>query len=341
MYTFRNTERNNNKASDFETKSLLYLIGQRTDKKHISLVAIDCFNDLTGMDNASEKLWDVQSKGEANLTPYKLGKYLHTLYGNFDSKFPFYEYIFFMPILKTIYLKSGINNIYKTENFETKYQKRVKEGLLCEVDRLKLSANPKKINEFLSKVVFVEDRKKKSTYVKRVLPFKGSSSKDNIFYETIFDEIRGIQTAKKNTFIEGKIISTPSEVIKFNRHMRKGDIHMLIVNRFVGVDLFNQNTMMPVSFFNEAKELEKEDLSDLIQDCKSNISRAFFNKNAKNEFWKIFEHIIACLNKDYSMSIMDIYNNTDKNILSKMSFLNDKSVLFLIALIKDGLIHDN
>ena len=49
MYTFKNTEINNKKASDFETKSMLYLLGMRSDSKEIDLIAVDCFNDVTGL----------------------------------------------------------------------------------------------------------------------------------------------------------------------------------------------------------------------------------------------------------------------------------------------------
>ncbi len=45
-YTFKNTEINNKKASDFETKSLLYLISR---KKEIEYVTFDCFNDVSGV----------------------------------------------------------------------------------------------------------------------------------------------------------------------------------------------------------------------------------------------------------------------------------------------------
>ena len=128
--------------------------------------------------------------------------------------------------------------------------------------------------------------------------------------------------------------------MNFERHIKTNDIHMLIVNRFVGVDLFNQN-MMPIPFIGEANGLDPEDLADLVQDCKSNISRAFFNKNSKDEFWKVFDSIITLLNENRSQSIRDIYQGINQKILSRMSLLDESSVLFLTALIKDGLPNEN
>ena len=46
-YTFRNTEINNEKASVFETKSLLYLIGKSNCRKEIEYITFDCFNDVS------------------------------------------------------------------------------------------------------------------------------------------------------------------------------------------------------------------------------------------------------------------------------------------------------
>ena len=204
MYVFNNTERNNFKASTFETKSLLYLIGLRPDKDEISVLAIDCFNDVTGMNDLSNKLWDVQSKGEAKLTPYKIGKYLFTLYDNYDSQFTFHDYIFFMPPLKKDYINDNVSHIYKTCDFQEKQKHKIKSGLINELNRLSRKYRDSDIDNFLDQVIYVEDRKETSTYVKKVVNFKSSNQKDNKFYDEIFKEIRDLQTAKKNTYIEGK-----------------------------------------------------------------------------------------------------------------------------------------
>ncbi len=49
MYIFKNTEITTKKASDFETKSMLFLIGMRADSNEIETIAVDCFNDVTGL----------------------------------------------------------------------------------------------------------------------------------------------------------------------------------------------------------------------------------------------------------------------------------------------------
>lgn len=336
MYIFKNTERNNNKASQYETKSLLYMIGLRPDKKQISILAIDCFNDVTGLSSGG-KLWDLQSKGEAGLTPQKIGKYLYTLYSNFDSVFKFHEFIFFMPILKDSYLKGDVGYFYGLENFKDAQQDKIILGLSKELARVLGVVSRSKIDSFLECVVFVEDRELPHNYVKNVLDFKGKDKKSDLFYDEIFKEIRDRQLIKKASYIEGLSISRPLDVLNLGRHIETKDIHVLLVNRLVGVDLFSQQGI-PIEFYSEAisRNLDVEDLRDLIQDCQAKISRAFFNKNSKREFWKVLEVILNSVEKDRSVSISDVFKDVEL-LVKRLTVLDRDSVLFLSALIKEGL----
>lgn len=342
MYVFKNTERNNSKASQYETKSLLYLIGLRTDRQKISILAIDCFNDITGLSDSGAKLWDVQSKGEANLTPQKIGKYLYTLYSNHSSVFVFHEYIFFMPPLKASYLNGDIGYYYKLDNFKAVEKKKIEIGLSNELTRLGIPVVKKTIDNFLSSVVFVEDREPSAMYVKSILEFNGKDKKSDSFYDEIFNEIRNQQVIKKLSCIEGLSISKPLDVLNFNRHIEKKEIHMLLVNRLVGVDLFSQKGF-PFEFYAEAvsRGFDTEDLHDLSQDCQASISKAFFNKNSKKEFWKILEHIMNSIEKNPKISIVEIYNSISSVVIQKLTVLDRDGILFLSALIKDGLKNEN
>lgn len=336
MYTFRSTERTNKRASEYETKSLLYLIGQRRDKKQISIAAIDCFNDVTGMSGAGEKLWDVQSKGEANLTPRKLGRYLITLFNNYDSDFSFFDYIFFMPKIGSQYLESGAQGVFNISGFTAEQSAKVREGLFQEIEKSGSTPDESSLDGFLEMVTLVEDRKNTSTYVKDIVRFKHQSEKENKFYDEIFKEIRNIQSAKKNSLIEGEHISQPLDVLSFDRHIMVDDLKMFVVNRFVGVDLFDQK-MMPPSFLEVVKGYDVQDLQDLILDCKSQIGKAFFDKNQKREFWAVFEHILSTINNNPLVSVSDICDSLDEKVARRLSHLNDHGVRFLFAMIKDGL----
>lgn len=118
MYKFIYTERNNEKASEFETKSLLYLLTMRDDSSEIDTFVIDCFNDVTGADAICNKLWDVQSKGIKFLTPSKIGISLVTLFENYMSEIDFSYYILFFPKVSNIYFHYENSSVFGIENFK-------------------------------------------------------------------------------------------------------------------------------------------------------------------------------------------------------------------------------
>ncbi|KAF5049676.1 hypothetical protein DSECCO2_437430 [anaerobic digester metagenome] len=79
-YTIKSTEKLRKPGAEMETKALLYLMNFREDSDEIHYFVVDFFNDLTGMDRVSSKLWDIQSKGVSNSSPKSIGKELVTLY---------------------------------------------------------------------------------------------------------------------------------------------------------------------------------------------------------------------------------------------------------------------
>ena len=81
MYTFKTSERNNDKATEFETKSLLYLMTNAPDSDNVDLFIIDCFNDVTGTSANFSHSCIFGPSGETrtrgilvpNQAPYQLG----------------------------------------------------------------------------------------------------------------------------------------------------------------------------------------------------------------------------------------------------------------------------
>ena len=92
MYRIKTNERNNDKATEYETKSLLYLLTKIRGHKKIDIFIIDCFNDITGANSDFVESWDVQSKGVATLSPKKIGAALYTLFANYVSDIDFTHY---------------------------------------------------------------------------------------------------------------------------------------------------------------------------------------------------------------------------------------------------------
>jgi len=336
LYTFRNTEINNKKASDFETKSLLYLLGMRSDSDEIEIITVDCFNDVTGSDTEFSKLWDVQSKNHSSLPPSKIGESLSTLYDNFISSISFYDYILFVPKLNRDYLVDPSLNVYSYENINSKQRKGIERKLKEKINGDKSGDTPPLFLDFLSKVCFVEDNKRVSTYIKNISRFKNKRSIPEEIYERIFIEIRNAQASLKNSYIENENITHPSEVLKFNRHITKAEINTLLISRFIGIDVFSFPGI-PMSFFDILVNKDEEERKDLLQECNENLSRAFFDKNGCKEFWKITEALIKMLKEEPSDNISDIYERLSSTISVKTQYLTKETLLYMISLIKTGL----
>ncbi|NWO11960.1 hypothetical protein HLV40_16395 [Chromohalobacter salexigens] len=336
MYTFKNTEINNKKASDFETKSLLYLLGMRNDSEEIEIITVDCFNDVTGANTDFSKLWDVQSKNHSSLPPSKIGESLSTLYDNYISKVNFNEYILFIPKLNREYLVDYSLNIYGYENINEKQKKGIEKKLKEKINGDKSGNTPPLFLDFLSKLCFVEDNKRVSTYIKNISRFKNKKSIPGEVYDRIFVEIRNAQASLKNSYIENEEISHPSEVLKFNRHITKTEINTLLISRLVGIDVFSFPGI-PLSFFDVLIGKDEEERKDLLQECNENLSRAFFDKNGCREFWKVTESLINILKEKPDESVFDVYSNLTSVANVKTEYLTKETLLYMISLVKAGL----
>ena len=348
MYTFRSTERTNDKATEFETKSLLYLMTRVKGHNKIDVFIIDCFNDVSGANPKITEIWDVQSKGVSSLTPRKIGASLYTLYENFISEMTFHHYILFMPILKLGYLHDEDLEVFDYLNFLTTKQSDVAEGLQVETIRRYNIEHPDakieclsveetaKVSEFLSEVVFVTDRYQKFEYVKDILLFKNASPKSDEFFTCIFDEIRVTQSGKKIKNVTGKSVASIREAISFDKNIHRKDVEVLIINRIIGYDIFS-SFGIPVNFLGRIAEIEMEDVKDLVQNCRAQIAKTLFNKNNKKAFWLLLEDIISQVENDPKVSIEGIYIKIPSIIRNKVFTMDDTSLLFFISLVKDGI----
>ncbi|MDU4953952.1 MAG: hypothetical protein E6X21_16705 [Clostridium sp.] len=340
MYKFCTTERNNAKANEYETKAMLYLLSYRKDSDKIDTFLVDCFNDITGSNIDVTKLWDIQSKNVKSLYPSKIGISLITLFQNYISDIDFAYYILFMPKLKEMYLHDESLSTYTIDNFLDKHKGKVSEGLKKEYQRRNgKTANKTLIEEFLKKVYFVVASEDKVEYIKNIIKFKNVIIEDK-FFIFIFNEIRDKQTKLKNIDIEGKSIEVAKDVLQFEKTINRNEIDILIINRFVGVDLFS-NRMIPNLFFDEIKEYDKEERKDIIKECNAAISKVIFNKNNKKLFWIFFEGTISLLRNSSEESPRQIYEELKRKRVKIPLLLDELSVIYLISVLKESLENDN
>lgn len=341
MYKFCTTERNNAKANECETKAMLYLLSYRKDSGEIDTFLVDCFNDITGSNNDITKLWDVQSKNVKSLHPTTVGVALITLLQNFLSNINFAHYILFMPKLKEMYLLNESLSTYNVDNFIEKYKTKILSGLNQEyLRRHGKTVNPTDVKNFLRQVYFVVASEDKVEYIKNIIRFRNIVPIESGFFISIFDEIRDQQTKLKNIDIEGKSIEGAEEVLQFKKTIHRNEIYILIINRFVGIDLFS-NRMIPNLFFEEIKEYDTEQRKDIIQECNAAIAKVIFDKNNKQLFWTFFEHIIFLLRNSIEVSPKQIYEELKEEKVRIPHLLDQQSIVYLISILKESLENDN
>ena len=338
-YKVESTERLTNIASVTETKALLYLMNLRADSHEINFFVIDFFNDVTGMDRYATKLWDVQSKASSNVAPKKIGQNLVTLYKNFLSEFDFHSYILFMGTPSVTVRKNLNSSCFGIDNITTSALTKIRQGLKEEAERVTYIANEKitdkSLNDFLHLVHFVIDDKEPCEYIKPIIKVKKELIPDNDVLTAIFNEIKNIQSIKKNgASVEGITINVPHESLNYYRHLSADQIKLLVLSRIINKNPMEQGP--PISFIPVLNQIPLEQRKTCIDDCQIALCRALFDKNAGDVFWRILSEIISTIQEKPSYDVNQIYSSLDTSLLQDSQTFDAFSLKFFIANIKDG-----
>ena len=337
-YTVTSSEQTTGKAADHETKAMLYLMNFHKNCNDIHFFVVDFFNDITGLDQLAENAWDVQSKASINLTGKAIGRDLVTLYKNFISDLHFTDFILFVGGIKTDGLKNVSLKTFNLDNFTDKYIKSIKSGIKEEALKKTYikehQITDEIIEDFLNKVTFVINNKSKSEYIKEITKINSTKIVKDAYLECIFDQIRDIQSSKKNIQCENITINILEDFHKYKKHMTSDQIKMLVLSRLVNKDV---GDALPPSFTYMLDGRSDKDRIELQEDCQHSIKRMMFDKNNAKAYWVLFEDIYMAITKNPEANVEDIYSMIDKKLIKNVSSLDFNSARYFIALIKDGL----
>lgn len=339
-YVIKSSEKLRPSAAETETKSLLYLMNFRTDSNEIHYFIVDFFNDLTGMNRFADKMWDLQSKGDKNPSPRMIGTELVTLYKNYVSEFNFDFYIVFLGGVTGSLRNDDTLSEFNITNIKDDALIKLKDGLKSECIKKEYVKNSdvtdKNIDNFLKKVLFVVDTKSKSDYIKKIINLNPSIIPNSEKLNAIFNEIRDIQASKKHvSVVEGKTIDSPDEALNYARHLTSEEIKLLVLNR-----VLNQNVLdsrVPFSFYNIYISFPEEKRKSMLEDCQLNLSRALFNVNCPDKFWRLLNNIYITISNNVNDDINKIYKKLDKLIVSECIDFDTLSLKYFISIVKDGL----
>ncbi len=338
-YFFKNTERTREKASDYETFAALFMLGTYSRKNKVEYILIDSFNDISAANKDISEIYDIQSKGYKQISLGNIGRFLYTLLKNYQTDFPFKEFILFLETIDSKYINTD-TRILHFSDFKNEYHKNIINGLYKEIQkREKIEINDllkKQIDNFLRLVIFVINPSTKAEAVINLIPIKKPANSIDDFYISIFNEIRDMQSAKKNICIENKTVNLPSEILQFEKHITKKEINTLLINRIIGVNLFQEKNIPTslIQYFNFIK-LDMNAYEDFILDSCSELSIMFFNKNNKRNIWILFFFVIDIIDNNPNKDINDLLKMIDKVKIDRAG-ISIKTVAYLISRIKEG-----
>lgn len=338
-YEVRSSEKLRKSCADSETKALLYLMNYREDSTKIHFFVVDFFNDITGMDSAARKLWDVQSKASKKSSAKTIGRALVTLYKNYVSDLQFVEYIIFLGDVPNTFRKDSTQSVFTINNITDSALKSIKAGLVDECNKKEYISNSEivddKIERFLNVVWFVIDDKKPEDYIRKIIEKYPAITPSSMDLRSIFNEIRNKQSEKKNTLVEGAIIDNADEVLSYGRHLTTNEIRLLVIQRILNTNLLSDG--VPLPFLEIYSKFPGEGAKDMLDKCKASLCRALFNKSAAQGFWSLFEKIYSLIIKNPKETIDYIYNEIDDEIIEQCPDFDALSIKYFIAKTKEGI----
>lgn len=339
-YTVKSSEKLRPSGAEYETKALLYLMNFRKDSSEIHYFVVDFFNDLTGMDRTGNRLWDLQSKGAKKSTPKAIGRELVTLFKNYKSDIDFEYYILFLGGDSPTVRIDKSKNVFDINNIQPSALNKLKQGLIEEcINKSYIHSkniSEEELDDFLSKVQFVIDDKKPHEYVKSIIKTHTKLIPKEEVLNSIFNEIRDIQASKKNSsVVENITIEAPHEALDFFRHLTAGEIRLLTIHRLINRDPLEKGIPLPFNTILNRVPVERQ--KDVLLDCQLALSRALFNKNNAENFWRLFENVYTTVVRNPNDNVNVLFNKLNHKIVEKCYEFDVTSIKYFIALIKDGI----
>jgi len=231
-------------------------------------------------------------------------------------------------------------DIFDIGNIKSTALANLKKGLKEECDNKtyidSALASDNNIDDFLGKVLFVIDNKHSSEYVKAIINIHPGIMPDEQILTGIFNEIRDEQSSKKNiSVVEGLTIQTTDQALNYCRHLTNGEIKLFVLSRIINRNPFDKGCPLPFisiySTFPEEQRVEK------LDDCKLALSRALFNKNCVDNFWKLFSNIYHTIISNPSCEVEELYRLLDTEIITSCPDFEVLSLKYFIATVKEGI----
>ena len=343
MYKITATEFNNEKATEYETKSMLYLMNYYNNRGEIAFFAIDFFNDVTGIDRYARNLYDIQSKGVKDVQPSTLGSFLVTLFKNYLSEFGFVDFILFIESMSpSIKRQIGDKTIFKYSDLSLSQQTSIKENLISEAKEKtyiedKSLITEENVDNFLCKVNFVIGNKDTAQYIRDLIKVETDLNIEDSYLKKIFKEIRDHQSSKKNNGVENKVIEKIGDVFVYDKTIDISEIKILVLNRIISKHGTKFDCAMPSCFSSIYMAVDETIRDDFLEECQNAVFKILLNKGNSDAYWTLFGEIFTLIKNNPTDDVDSLYQKIKEKTLDDVTFLDYNSARYFVAMVKEGI----
>ena len=178
--------------------------------------------------------------------------------------------------------------------------------------------------------------KSKADYIREIIVNHPKIVPNDNLLNSIFEELKKIQSSKKDMdIVEGVTINYVDEALNFNRHITKGEIELLTLQRIINRNPISEGA--PISFLNTINYLTDSDKRECIEECQRKLVSALFNKNATKEFWNLFSNIYTTVINNVNDDVQSVFTKIDHQLIESHPNFDILSVKYFISVLKEGL----
>jgi hypothetical protein len=171
------------------------------------------------------------------------------------------------------------------------------------------------------------------TYISEYLNEQTKQFLDPDICARICKKIRQAQQDLKSTSLEGKCLSTFSEISRYGHSLTYDQIKSLILNTVFSTDIF-KNPNIPDEFRAYISQTPECDIKERFELAQSGIFKAYVVRGLDKEFWDFFKSVCSIYKANKSTSLQTISQMITSNSLKMHPMMDLESSLLFSSYIK-------
>ena len=185
-----------------------------------------------------------------------------------------------------------------------------------------------RIDEFLRKVRFLSPTKDPEKYISEYLSGLTKQLLDTDMCSRICKKIRQAQQDLKSTSLEGKSLSTFSDISRYGHSLTYEQIKLLILNTVFSGEILKKHDI-PEEFREYISQTPSSDIKERFELAQSGIFKAYVVRGMDKEFWDFFKSVCLIYKNDKTTTLEMIGRLISSDKLKMHPMMDfDASLLF-------------